>query len=539
MECDAVPAAATAADASATDNCDATPVVTYLGETRTNGSCPNSYTLTRTWQAEDACGNKSTKSQTITVTDTKAPVLTVPANTSVECDAVPAAATASDASATDNCDATPVVTYLGETRTNGSCPNSYTLTRTWQAEDACGDKSTKSQTITVTDTKAPTFTRPTDKIIYTDATCNYNANPSATGDVTDEHDNCSTGLNATYTDVVSNGSCAGEKIIKRTWHLADNCGNAAADQVQTITVKDNTPPVVACTSNKTVAANNAGCTYKQTGTSWDATATDNCSSTVIRYTLSGATTSATDAYTSLNNVVFNSGTTTISAHAYDACNNASTPCSFTVTVTNTLTATCSNDNPVLYFGYTLDQTANIKVTPSGGVGPYKVSITMNRPLNCNQVNSSGDEVWTPGANTSSSSNITCPTSGSATMPPVSTSTNTITTASGYSLKVTLDDDADITATITDANGCTTTCTTHIHAEDVRCFAGNSGISKVTICHQTGSSKNPCVTICVDQDAVAEHLAHGDFLGKCTADCKPPAQTSGTSSSCICRNDTAT
>ena len=122
MECDAVPAAATAADASATDNCDATPVVTYLGETRTNGSCPNSYTLTRTWQAEDACGNKSTKSQTITVTDTKAPVLTVPANTSVECDAVPAAATAADASATDNCDATPVVTYLGETRTNGSCP---------------------------------------------------------------------------------------------------------------------------------------------------------------------------------------------------------------------------------------------------------------------------------------------------------------------------------------------------------------------------------------------------------------------------------
>ena len=153
VECDAVPAAATAADASATDNCDATPVVTYLGETRTNGSCPNSYTLTRTWQAEDACGNKSTKSQTITVTDTKAPVLTVPANTSVECDAVPAAATASDASATDNCDATPVVTYLGETRTNGSCPNSYTLTRTWQAEDACGNKSTKSQTITVTDTK--------------------------------------------------------------------------------------------------------------------------------------------------------------------------------------------------------------------------------------------------------------------------------------------------------------------------------------------------------------------------------------------------
>jgi hypothetical protein len=81
-------------------------------------------------------------------------------------------------------------------------------------------------------------------------------------------------------------------------------------------------------------------------------------------------------------------------------------------------------------------------------------------------------------------------------------------------------DADITVTITDATGAVTTCTTHIHADDVRCFAGNSGNSKITICHQTGSIKNPCVKICVDADAVNEHLAHGDFLGKCTPDCKP-------------------
>jgi hypothetical protein len=49
------------------------------------------------------------KTQVITVRDTQVPVLSAaPANVTVECDAVPAAATLT---ATDNCDATPVVTY--------------------------------------------------------------------------------------------------------------------------------------------------------------------------------------------------------------------------------------------------------------------------------------------------------------------------------------------------------------------------------------------------------------------------------------------
>ncbi len=38
--------------------------------------------------------------------------------------------------------------------------------------------------------------------------------------------------------------------------------------------------------------------------------------------------------------------------------------------------------------------------------------------------------------------------------------------------------------------------------------------KVTICHQTGSRKNPEVTIRVSQRAVPAHLRHGDRLGPC-------------------------
>ena len=50
------------------------------------------------------------------------------------------------------------------------------------------------------------------------------------------------GLQATYTDAVY--PCGFSTIIKRTWRLQDGCGNKAADQVQTITVTDNSTPYI-------------------------------------------------------------------------------------------------------------------------------------------------------------------------------------------------------------------------------------------------------------------------------------------------------
>lgn len=39
--------------------------------------------------------------------------------------------------------------------------------------------------------------------------------------------------------------------------------------------------------------------------------------------------------------------------------------------------------------------------------------------------------------------------------------------------------------------------------------------KVTICHRTGSKKNPFRTIRVSRSAVKAHLRHGDALGPCS------------------------
>ena len=80
-----------------------------------------------------------------------------------------------------------------------------------------------------------------------------------TGDVTDEADNCDNTLDATFTDVVTSGSCVGEQIITRTWSLTDDCGNTTT-HVQTITVEDNTPPTFTVPADITIYKD-ASCNY--------------------------------------------------------------------------------------------------------------------------------------------------------------------------------------------------------------------------------------------------------------------------------------
>jgi gliding motility-associated-like protein len=92
--------------------------------------------------------------------------------------------------------------------------------------------------ITIEDTTAPTFTVPADVSLECDTDL---ADVLITGDVIDEADNCSTDLEATFTDVVADGSCANETIITRTWTLTDECDNTTI-AIQTITLEDTTAP---------------------------------------------------------------------------------------------------------------------------------------------------------------------------------------------------------------------------------------------------------------------------------------------------------
>src|SRR5204863_6521362 len=67
------PATPSFSSPTASDACDSSPTFTFADST-TAGSCPQDYSVTRTWTATDACHNSSTASQSITVQDRQSPV---------------------------------------------------------------------------------------------------------------------------------------------------------------------------------------------------------------------------------------------------------------------------------------------------------------------------------------------------------------------------------------------------------------------------------------------------------------------------------
>ena len=202
------------------DLCDPNPTVTF-NDVTVPGSCPQNYTVTRTWTATDACGNQNTCSQSISVVDTTAPNIVCAAVVSpIECPATPVfpAPTVSDL-----CDPSPTVTFT-DVKTEVKC--GYTVTRTWTATDACGNQSTCSESITVQDTTTPNATWPED-INLTCTDCNLD--PANTGSPINVTDLCNTGTFATnYVDSIT-GICP--KRVERRWTVSDGCNNISHVQI--------------------------------------------------------------------------------------------------------------------------------------------------------------------------------------------------------------------------------------------------------------------------------------------------------------------
>src|SRR5206468_9550868 len=120
------------------------------------GHCGTTFDATRTWQATDACGNFAQCSQKVTVVDTTAPVITCGnTNKTVE---LGTAWTFDAPTATDNSGSNTITVVSTVTNATGHCGSTFDATRTWQANDACGNFAQCSQKVTVVDTTAPVIT---------------------------------------------------------------------------------------------------------------------------------------------------------------------------------------------------------------------------------------------------------------------------------------------------------------------------------------------------------------------------------------------
>ncbi len=176
---------------------------------------------------------------TITVIDTTPPVITgVPADETVECDSVPPPA---EPTATDNCDPdVPVI--FDETRTDGDCPNRYTLTRTWTATDDCGNSTTETQIISVQDTTPPVFTAmPLDTNVQRDGNGNMAELDAWLASIVEAADGCGA-VNVTKDFTSFPYECGKTGSVTVTWTATDECGNSATTSA-TFAINDPTAGV--------------------------------------------------------------------------------------------------------------------------------------------------------------------------------------------------------------------------------------------------------------------------------------------------------
>ncbi|MGB5417250.1 gliding motility-associated C-terminal domain-containing protein, partial [Algibacter sp.] len=261
VECDGIPEAVTL---TATDNCGIATVT--VKDERIDGNCPSNYVIKRSYTATDECGVTNTHIQTITVQDSTPPVFVEALpnlNIVVQCDNIPEPITLT---ATDIC-GTATVT-VSDARTDGTCPNSYTIARTWVAKDVCGLTTTYTQRIIVQDTTPPTFV----ETLPRDTTVECDMIPEASS--LSAIDNCGDAT-VTVSDARTNGDCPSNYTIARTWIATDECG-LKTTHTQIITVQDTTAPVP---SSSFEAMLNVSCTDIPEAP--EVKFEDNCSANVI------------------------------------------------------------------------------------------------------------------------------------------------------------------------------------------------------------------------------------------------------------------
>jgi hypothetical protein len=457
LECPADTSTNHTGAAVAIDGCGNT-TISYL-DSVTN-LCGGTKIISRTWTAADACGNKASCIQTITVVDTTPPVITCPADVVLECPATDTSTNVTGAAtAVDGCGAV-TIKFSDAVVTN--CGAARVITRTWTATDACGNKVTCAQKITVQDTTPPTIVCPTNVVLECPAT---NSSPSLTGTAT-ATDGCGS-VSIAFSDSVST-NCGAARTISRTWTATDACGNKSSC-VQTITVRDTTPPSITCPANLTLECPATNTSTNLTGT---ATATDGCGAVTLRYS---------------DSVTTNCGAARVIQRmwtATDACGNVSS-CVQTITVRDTTPPTIQCPTNVV-----LECPANTSTNNTGvasaqdGCGAVTVAYSDVVSNNCG-----GTEVifrtWTATDACGNKSSCIQTITVRDTTPPV------VTCPQDRTLECPADTSTNNTGVATAVDGCSATTITYSDAVTNLC-ANTKVIARTWTATDACGNKSSCV-----------------------------------------------
>jgi len=220
-----------------------TPKTTDLVEVASvTSDAPESFSLgdtSITWTATDTSGNTKTSTQLVSVVDTTAPVIYVPADVIQE-------ATGKEGTQVSIGDA-KVSDVIKVESVTSDAPESFQLGETivtWTATDSSGNISTANQKVTIIDTTAPSIMAPSD----------------ITQEATSASDNVVSFQLPTASDTISEVNITsdapesfqlGETIV--TWTATDSAGNTST-ATQKITIEDTTKPTISAPSDITQEA---------------------------------------------------------------------------------------------------------------------------------------------------------------------------------------------------------------------------------------------------------------------------------------------
>ena len=237
VECGTAPALP---NVVATDNCDKQLSIAFKEEVVTNtGACNGK--VVRTWTATDKCGNSSVINQTIWIKDSEIPTFVqIPAAITVDCSQLTSIA---KPIVKDNCTDKILLTFKDEpspiVNPNDTC--SISKIRTWTATDLCGNTTSATQNILITDKIAPIVAiLPKDAYVFCSDT--IPAKPKLVF-----FDACNATVRVVYDEktIIDTVKNDGSYVLERKWTASDRCGNVKV-VIQNVYVSklDVKPPVL-------------------------------------------------------------------------------------------------------------------------------------------------------------------------------------------------------------------------------------------------------------------------------------------------------